>query len=132
MQLEESCSSLLSEWGGSNGGCACPDIHVKPFGTSSIPGHSAEINGCYSEVSSSCCQSKKCKPWHLRAEHLGMLQMELHRSAEEISAAVVWPSLCVFCHCVLRTRYNSKPHFYIYDILYYSKLVWRKSKYHYS
>lgn len=47
----------------------------------------SEINGCYAEVSTSCCQSEKCKPWHLRAEHLGMLQMELHGSAEEISAA---------------------------------------------
>lgn len=86
MQQEESCSSLLPELGGSNGGCACPAIGVKAFGTCSIPGHS-EISGCYSEGSTSCCQSQKCKPWHLRAEHLGMLQTELHGSAEEISAA---------------------------------------------
>lgn len=77
-------SAVRTGW--SSGGCACSAIYVKPFGTSRIRGHSAGINDCCSEVSTSCCQSKKCKPWQLRAEHLGMLQTELQVSAEEISA----------------------------------------------
>lgn len=87
MHQEESCSPLLPEWGRTSGGCACSGIHVKPFGTSRIPGHSAEINDCYSEVSTSRCQSKKCNLCHLEAEHLGMLEQSCTSDAEEIPAA---------------------------------------------
>lgn len=106
MQQEESCSSLLSEWGRKSGGCACSDIHVKPFGTSRIPGHSAEINGCYSEVSTSCCQSKKCKLWYLGAEHLGMLEKELHLKCwGNFSCCRVWQGLCLMCFLPLCSSY---------------------------
>lgn len=121
-------SAVRTGW--SSGGCACSAIYVKPFGTSRIRGHSAGINDCCSEVSTSCCQSKKCKAMAAQGWTSGnAANGAAGKCWGNFSCCRVWPGLCVLCHRVLHIRYNSKPHFYTYDILYYLKLVWRQPKY---
>lgn len=60
MQQEESPAHLCCQ----NGAGAVQDVpaltstHAKPFGTASIPGHSAEIEGCCSEVSTAAGRAR--------------------------------------------------------------------------